>query len=66
MEDEGVIYNFGAVKVPEGYSVRWHECHEHYQAHGPDGWESCITVNPFTARWWCVLHKAQKEKMSKI
>jgi hypothetical protein len=49
-----VSYNFGALpKLPDGYAVRWYECHEHYQATGPNDWESAITCDPFQARRWC-------------
>ena len=40
--------------LPKGYSVWWHEEHEHYQAHGPKEWESPITVDRFQARSWCL------------
>ncbi len=50
-------YNFGALPpIPEGYQVAWYECHEHYQATGPDEWESPITCNPHQARLWCFQH----------
>lgn len=54
--DRDVPYNFGALPMPPGYSVVWHQCHEHYQAHGPSEWESCITVDPHQARRWCIAH----------
>jgi hypothetical protein len=54
-----VPYNFGALPaLPEGYSVVWFEAHEHYQAVGPDDWESCITCDPYQARQWCFTHAA--------
>lgn len=52
-----ITYNFGALPpMPAGYSVVYHECHEHYQSHGPDEWESEKTCNPHQARRWCFLH----------
>lgn len=56
-----VPYNFGALLMPEGYSVVWHECHEHYQGHGPDDWESPITVDPHQARRWCIARAGKSE-----
>ena len=48
---------FGALApLPEGYSVWWHEEHEHYSAHGPNEWESVITVNPYQARRWALQY----------
>lgn len=54
--DPCVTYNFGALPMPRGYYVVWHSGHEHYQAHGPNDWESDITVNPHQARQWCITH----------
>jgi len=52
-------YNFGALPpLPAGYSVVYHDCHEHYQAHGPDEWESAITCNPYQARRLCFARAA--------
>ena len=50
---------FGALPMPPGYSVWWHEEHEHYQGHGPDGAASDIHVNRFACRRWCVEHAAR-------
>jgi hypothetical protein len=55
--DAVIPHRFGALPpLPPGYSVDWYECHEHYQATGPDDWESAITVDPFQARRWCFAH----------
>ena len=55
------VIRFGNIPdMPTGYSVVWHEEHEHYQAHGPNEWESVITVNRFHARWWAILHSEGK------
>lgn len=55
--------DFGALHpLPEGYSVWWHEGHEHYQAHGPDEWESVMTCDRFQARRWCLLEAAFRRK----
>ena len=57
MEYPNRPYNFGALPpLPKGYKVAWYECHEHYQATGPDGWESSITCDPFQARRWAIAH----------
>jgi hypothetical protein len=50
---------FGAVPMPEGYEVWWHEEHEHYQAHGPGEWESVITCDRWQARRWAVQRAAE-------
>ena len=51
---------FGALpSMPPGYSVWWHEEHEHYQGHGPDEWETAITCDRFSARLACIF-AAQK------
>lgn len=55
-------YNFGCLPMPAGYSVVWHSCHEHFQAHGPDEWESSITCDPYQARRWCLWHADQVVK----
>lgn len=55
-------YNFGSLALPPGYSVMWHGCHEHYQAHGPDGWESCVTWDPYQARRWCMIRNEKLQK----
>ena len=65
--DQGdVVYNFGALPMPEGYAVVWHDVVEHYIAHGPDEWESVVTCNPHQARRWClrraVAQAAKKER----
>lgn len=53
-----IPYNFGCLRppLPIGYMVAWYECHEHYQATGPDEWESSITCDPYQARQWCFSH----------
>ena len=52
---------FGALPMPPGYSVWWHEEHEHYQGHGPDGAASDVHVNRFACRRWCVEHAERAE-----
>ena len=41
--------------LPPGWSVWWHEEHEHYQAHGPNGQESAITCRRWAARRSAIL-----------
>lgn len=42
--------------LPPGYMVAWYECHEHYQATGPDDWEGDISVDPFWCREQALAH----------
>ncbi len=59
-------YNFGALQpLPAGYAVNWYAGHEHYQAVGPDEWESPITCNPLQARAWAFARAAAIEKSAK-
>ncbi len=48
--------NFGALPMPEGYSVWWHAEHEHYQGHGPGEVESDVHCDRFACRRWCLEH----------
>lgn len=48
--------NFGALPMPEGYSVWWHVEHEHYQGHGPSEVESDVHCDRFACRRWCLEH----------
>jgi hypothetical protein len=55
--------NFGALPtLPKGWSVWWHEEHEHYQAHGPNDWESVITCRLYDARRWCFQASREQNK----
>jgi hypothetical protein len=59
MNDE-IPYNFGPhVAMPPGYRVAWLPCHEHYQAIGPDDWESPISVDPYWCRRCALAHAAR-------
>lgn len=50
-------YNFGALSpLPDGYAVKWYECHEHYQATGPNDWDGDISVDPYWCRRQAILH----------
>ncbi len=58
---------FGALPpLPPGYSVWWHAEHEHYQAHGPDEWESVITVNAYHARRWALQRAEIDERAASL
>lgn len=58
-----VPYDFGALPpLPSGYSVVWFECHEHYQAVGPDEYESAISCDPYQCRNWALNHAERREK----
>lgn len=45
--------------LPDGYSVEWIECVEHYMCLGPQDIESPIFSNRFAARRWCFAHAAK-------
>jgi hypothetical protein len=62
LDDGDVVYRFGALSMPDGYAVVWHDCVEHYIAHGPHEWESVVTCNPHQARRWCLRHAQQQGK----
>lgn len=53
-------YHFGALPMPPGYEVAWYDCHEHYQATGPDDWEGDISVNPYWCRRQAIWHATEK------
>ena len=62
-----IPYNFGALPpLPDGYAVVWFESHEHYQATGPDEWESAITCDPYQARRWCFNHAVRRDQSANI
>lgn len=46
--------NFGALPMPPGYSVWWHEEVEQYVGHGPDETESDVCGDRFACRRWCI------------
>jgi len=64
---ETIPYNFGALPpLPEGYQVCWYECHEHYQATGPDDWEGSISVDPYWCRRQAMWHwQHERDKNAK-
>lgn len=56
--------HFGALPpLPAGYSVWWHDEHEHYQAHAPHGDESPIHVDRFACRRWCFEHARPEARL---
>lgn len=58
---ECYVVEFGALPpLPDRWFVAWHAEHEHFQAHGPNDWESVVTVDRFQARRWAML-EAEKE-----
>jgi len=58
---DGRVYNFGNTQsMPDGYTVIWHKRHRNYQGHGPDGWETTPTDDPFEARYLCIEHASPK------
>lgn len=57
-----IQYNFGCLPpLPDGYRVSWFECHEHYQAIGPDEWESPISVDPYQCRQFALAHAGENK-----
>lgn len=48
-----VVINFGCLPpLPEGWTVQYHPCLEHYIGHGPNGYETVIHVDRFAVRKW--------------
>lgn len=39
--------------LPEGYSVWWHEGALMFAGHGPEGWVSGYTADPYVAQRQC-------------
>ena len=49
-------------RLPAGWSVWWHEEHEHYQAHGPNEQESPITCCRWDARRFAIRQAARQQE----
>lgn len=50
------IVNFGAIKVPPGYSVVWSESLRRYYGVAPSGETSPTHWRRQSALWWCKKH----------
>lgn len=57
----GCYEHLGAPSMPEGYSVWWHEETRRYSAHGPNGWKSAVTVDPYQAGQWALEHAGEHD-----
>lgn len=51
--------------LPEGYTVWWVDCVEHYMGMGPNETESSIYSSRFDARRWCFAHHTKHAKPSR-